>query len=61
MGTFNYASKDEMESVLRQFSSISGLPIAMVAGFVEIDKKQVANVLFNYRGNKIIEYDISIK
>lgn len=55
MGSFNYASRDQMESVLSQFSSISGLPIAMVAGFVEIDKKQVANVLFNYRGNKIIE------
>ncbi|AEP29520.1 hypothetical protein [Brumicola nitratireducens] len=61
MGSFNYASKDEMESVLSQFSSISGLPIALVAGFVEIDKKQVANVLFHYRGNEIIEDDISIK
>jgi hypothetical protein len=61
MGSFYYASKDEIESVLSQFSSISGLSIAMVAGFVEIDKKQVANVLFNYRGNKIIEDDILIK
>lgn len=61
MGSFNYASRDEMESVLSQFSSISGLPIALVAGFVEIDKKQVANVLFHYRGNAIIEDDISIK